>query len=192
MKTVFFDVDTQYDFMTAAGALAVPGAAKLVPVIADLNRRAWDRGHVVVSTMDAHSENDAEFKIWPAHCVAGTLGQLKPASTLNAGRVVVPNRAGAPLQDAAQYLVEKQTNDCFTNVNLPALLHQLGADRYVVYGVVTEYCVKCALEGLLFTGKRVEVVTDAIETLNPADSERTLSEFVSAGGFVVRAADIAG
>ncbi|HNY38995.1 MAG TPA: isochorismatase family protein [Bryobacteraceae bacterium] len=190
MKTVFFDVDTQYDFMTAAGALAVPRAGRLIPVVGALNQWAWDRGAPVVSTTDAHAENDAEFKIWPAHCVAGTWGQLKPAPTLHGGRMLVQNRAAAAIPDAPQYLVEKQTNDCFTNVNLPALLERLGAERYVVYGVVTEYCVRCALMGLLGTGRRVEVVTDAIETLNPADSAKTLAEFVSAGGHLVRMAEI--
>jgi nicotinamidase-related amidase len=190
MKTVYFDVDTQYDFMTPAGALAVPGAARLIPAIAALNQSAWDRGIQVVSTTDTHFENDPEFKIWPAHCVAGTWGQLKPEPTLNRARCVVANRAGAEIADAPQYLVEKQTNDCFTNVNLPALLDRLGAERYVVYGVVTEYCVRCAVMGLLGTGRRVELVTDAIETLNPADSARTIAEFVWAGGHLVRMADI--
>jgi len=192
MTTVFFDVDTQYDFMTPAGALSVPGAAKLIPVVAALNKWAWDHGIAVVSTMDAHAENDAEFKIWPAHCVAGTWGQSKPAATLHGGRAVTPNRDCAAISEAPQYLLEKQTNDCFTNVNLPALLGRLRADRYVVYGVVTEYCVKCALEGLLATGKRVAVVTDASETLSPADSKRTLDEFVRAGGDLARVAEIQG
>ena len=192
MKTVFFDVDTQFDFMTAAGALAVPGAGKLIPVVSALNKWAWEHSLVVVSTTDAHAEHDPEFRIWPPHCVAGTWGQAKPASTLHGGRVTVPNNGGVPIPDAPQYLLEKQTNDCFTNVNLPALLDRLRAERYVVYGVVTEYCVKCALDGLLATGKQVEVVTDAIETLNPEDSERTLQEFVAAGGRLIGTAEVLG
>ena len=34
MKTVFFDIDTQVDFMLPAGALYVPGAERMLPVIA--------------------------------------------------------------------------------------------------------------------------------------------------------------
>ena len=61
---------------------------------------------------------------------------------------------------AQQILLEKQKNDCFTNVNLTALLKHLAADRYVVYGVVTEICVKDAAMGLLANWKtRVELVT---------------------------------
>ena len=40
MKTVFFDVDTQIDFLYPAGALYVPGAEKVVEQIAALNRFA--------------------------------------------------------------------------------------------------------------------------------------------------------
>ena len=76
MKTVFFDIDTQIDFMFPAGALYVPGAERIVPVIAALNQRAG----IVVSTMCAHEEDDPEFQEWPPHCIAGTTGQLKPQS----------------------------------------------------------------------------------------------------------------
>ena len=34
MTTVFFDIDTQIDFMYPAGALYVPGAERIVPVVA--------------------------------------------------------------------------------------------------------------------------------------------------------------
>ena len=33
MKTVFFDIDTQIDFLYPAGALYVPGAERILPEI---------------------------------------------------------------------------------------------------------------------------------------------------------------
>src|ERR1041385_6607139 len=91
MKTVFFDVDTQLDFLYPAGALYVPGAESIVAQVAALNQYAAGHGFSVVSTMDAHSEDDPEFRDWPPHCVAGTAGQQKPAATLLEKRVVIPN-----------------------------------------------------------------------------------------------------
>src|SRR5690349_8782502 len=91
MSTVFFDIDTQIDFMYPAGALYVPGAERITPAVASLNRHAAASGIMVVSTMCAHAEDDAEFRDWPPHCVIGTTGQLKPQSTMLAGRAVVPN-----------------------------------------------------------------------------------------------------
>lgn len=192
MKTVYFDIDTQIDFMTPAGALAVPGAERLIPAIAAMNKKAWERGEVVVSTVDAHAENDGEFRVWPAHCVKATLGQAKPEGTLNRERVVVANEAVSEFVDAPQYILEKQALDCFTNVNLGALLARLGAERYVVYGVVAEYCVRCAVMGLLATGARVEMVVDGVRSLSDAEGRKTTDDFVAAGGQLTTLAAVCG
>jgi nicotinamidase/pyrazinamidase len=189
VKTVFFDVDTQIDFMYPAGALYAPGAERILPLIARLNQQAADSGAVVISSMDAHSENDPEFREWPPHCVVGTVGQQKPASTLLAKRIVIPTAEVAERIDGyQQILLEKQHLDAFTNSNLRWILEALDADRYVVYGVVTEYCVRLAAFGLLKTGKQVEIVTDAIRSLNESDGERVLNEFKAAGGALTTSA----
>lgn len=174
MKTVFFDIDTQIDFIYPAGALYVPGAERIVPVIAELNRRA----PLVISTMDAHSEDDPEFQIYPHHCVIGTTGQRKPCITLREKRATIPARADG----VQQLIVEKQKLDSFSNPNLRPLLAELDADRYVVYGVVTEICVRFAAFGLLKTGKRVELVTDAVMALDEAVAKQMFADFTAEGG----------
>lgn len=193
MRTVFFDVDTQNDFMLPAGALYVPGAEEILPAVARLNHYAASRGIPLISSTDAHAENDPEFQEWPPHCVAGTLGQQKPTETLVEPRVVIPTVPGTyAIQGARQIIVEKQALDVFTNPNLPRLLEELKADRYVVYGVVTEYCVRCAAMGLLRTGKPVEIVTDAVQSLRNEDAEKTLRQFLAAGGRLTTVAELCG
>jgi nicotinamidase/pyrazinamidase len=188
---VFFDIDSQLDFLYPAGALYVPGAERIVPAIARLNRFAAAQGIPVVSTTDAHTEDDPEFKVWPHHCVAGTWGQRKAEATLLDRRVVVPNRpCDLALEGARQIIVEKQTVDVFAAPNLARVVERLGAERFVVYGVVTEICVQYAVRGLLKLGKPVAIVTDAIETLKAADSERALAECCSAGATLTRASAI--
>jgi len=172
MRTVFFDIDTQIDFVYPAGALYVPGAECILPVVAELNRHA----PMLISTMDAHSEDDPEFQIFPHHCVAGTTGQHKPASTL--------------LGDARQFILEKQQLDCFSSPDLNPLLERLNADRYVVYGVVTEICVRYAALGLLKTGKTVEIATDAVKALDEQKVREMFSEFAAAGGRLATSAAI--
>jgi len=54
----------------------------------------------------------------------------------------------------------------------------------VVYGVVTEVCVKLAAKGLLRSGKRVDIVTDAIQALDSAGGDCTLAELAAAGGIL--------
>jgi len=182
MSTVFFDIDTQYDFLLPAGALPVPGAERLIARIARLNRWAAQQGIVVVSTMDAHSENDPEFRVWPGHCIGGTLGQRKPEATLLERRVSVPARAATfDLAGTQQVILEKNALDCFTNPNIGKVLRRLDAERCILYGVVTEYCVRSAVLGLLQTGKPVEVLTDAIQPLDEAAGRATLAEFTARG-----------
>jgi nicotinamidase/pyrazinamidase len=182
MKTVFFDIDTQIDFMYPAGALYVPGAEGILGTVADLNRRA----PLVISTMCTHSEDDPEFKVYPHHCVAGTVGQQKPVILLREKRSRIPLRADG----AEQLILEKQELDCFSNPHLMPLLRELNADRYVVYGVVAEICVKFAAFGLLKTGKRVEVVTDAVKALDDAAGSKAFAEFTAAGGHLITASEV--
>jgi nicotinamidase/pyrazinamidase len=168
MKTVFFDIDAQLDFLYPAGALYVPHAERILPAIARLNRFAAAHGIPVVSTTDAHAENDPEFSVWPPHCIAGTWGQRKAQATL--------------LDTASQIVVEKQTVDVFLSPDLVRVVGRLEADAYVVYGVVTEICVLSAVRGLLKTGKPVTLVTDAVAALTAEASARALDEVRAAGG----------
>ena len=77
MSALFIDVDTQLDFLYPAGALYVPGAERLIPALGHLTRYAAGHRIPLVSTVDAHTENDPEFQSWPKHCVAGAAGQHK-------------------------------------------------------------------------------------------------------------------
>ncbi|MGB7761380.1 MAG: isochorismatase family cysteine hydrolase [Bryobacteraceae bacterium] len=192
MRTVFFDIDTQLDFVSPAGALYAPGAERIVAAVAHLNRHAAAAGIALVSTADAHAENDAEFAQWPPHCVSGTLGQRKPQATLIDRPVVAPNRDGLPeIAGAAQIVVEKQTVDVFETRTIAPLLERLGADRFVVYGVVTEVCVRHAVRGLLGYGKPVTIVTDAVQALRQEAGERVLEELRSAGATLATVSEVA-
>jgi nicotinamidase/pyrazinamidase len=166
---LFFDIDTQIDFMFPAGALYVPGAEKLIPLIATLNRMAVSSGGKVISTACAHSEDDLEFKQWPPHCVVATVGQTKPCALL-----LEPN--------SGQIILEKQKLDLFSNPKTDELVRSLNPDECIVYGVVTEFCVKLCAMGLLDRGYKVSLVREAIQTLNEADSEAFLRDFLSRPG----------
>ncbi len=191
MNTAFVDVDTQLDFLSPAGALSVPGAGRLIPVLRHLRDYACAHGIPIVSTTDAHAENDPEFADWPPHCVAGTLGQHKPAATLLDSRLVIPNSDGPlPVASAAQFIVEKQTLDPFATRTLRRLMKGLGAQQFVVYGVVAEICVLRAARGLLAGGQPVTVLADAIRGLRPEDSARALEEIRSSGGKIATVAEV--
>ncbi|MFL6416309.1 MAG: cysteine hydrolase family protein [Bryobacteraceae bacterium] len=194
MKTVFFDVDTQLDFLFPAGALAVPGAERIVPALRTLTRFAHHKGIQIISTADAHTEDDPEFKTWKPHCVSGTVGQTKASGTLLGGALVVPPAglgvSSVPDNLPAQVVVEKQSLDCFSNPTLEPLLRSISAGRYVVYGVATEYCVQKAVAGLLRTGATIELVEDAVCGIDEAEVKSFLARFVAAGGKITVVSEV--
>ena len=184
--TVHFDVDTQLDFMVPAGALYVPQAEQTIPEIIRLNHKALADGGRIVSTMDAHAEDDPEFKLWPHHCVQASFGQRKIAGSVSDNAVIVATQGCTEVGPACvQILLEKQTVDCFTNRNLDAILRGWNADRYVVYGVVTEICVKHAVMGLLPYGKPIEVALSATRSLSQQVADSFLRELTSSGKVVL-------
>jgi nicotinamidase/pyrazinamidase len=196
VKTLFFDVDTQIDFLFPAGALYVPSAENLLERLAGLTRFAMANSLQIISTADAHTENDPEFGAWKPHCVAGTVGQTKASGTLLPQALVLSStktpleNVQANAQTVPQILIEKQSIDCFTNPNLHPLLKMLNPDRYIVYGLVTEVCVGKAVFGLLKTGARVELVTDTTMSLDKSQGERTFMDFQAAGGFLTTMAAV--
>jgi nicotinamidase/pyrazinamidase len=81
-----------------------------------------------------------------------------------------------------QVILEKQTLDVFNNPQASALVERIGSDaEYVVFGVVTELCVRCAATGLLNRGRKISVVEDAIEAIDTEQARRTLEELQARG-----------
>jgi nicotinamidase/pyrazinamidase len=189
-KIVFWEVDAQADFILPGGKLYVPSAEKIIPNIKRLAQAAAETRTLLVSSGDAHPEGDPEFKIFPPHCLRDTPGsQIIPEGMLPRF-YIVPNNALFALPprilDYQQIVLQKQTFDVFDNPQTDKVLKRLGTEpEFVVFGVVTEYCVRCAAKGLLERGRKVAVVRDAIETLKPEDGRRTLDELKALGARLV-------
>jgi nicotinamidase/pyrazinamidase len=190
---ILWEVDTQADFMLPGGNLYVPGAEKLLPNIKRLTDAARQGQVFLVSHGCFHSPDDPEFKLFPPHCVKGTPGSDFVPEALTQKVVRVPNVAEAKLpEDLSPYqqiLLEKQTLNIFESRHADALVKQLGDQaEFVVFGVVTEYCVSFAVKGLLERRRRVAVVQDAIETLKRDDGQKTMAELKQLGARITTAA----
>ena len=187
---IFWEVDVQADFMLPGGKLYVPGAEKILPNIRKLTDAARRGDVFLVSHGCFHPADDPEFKQFPPHCLKGTPGAEFVPEALADNFVRVENDAKAKLpEDLFKYqqiILEKQTLDVFESRYAEELVERLGnAAEFVVFGVVTEYCVSCAVKGLLKRNRRVAVVRDAIETLAPEVGEKTLAELQGLGARVV-------
>ena len=185
-NVVFWEVDAQADFMLPGGKLYVPGAEKLLPNIRRLTDAARQGRVFLVSHGCYHTKDDPEFAIFPPHCVQGTPGANLVPEALTDKVVTVPNDPAASLPDDLlryqQILLEKQTLNVFESRHADQLVERFGPNvEFVVFGVVTEFCVLFAAKGLLERGRRVSVVRDAIETLNSEDGKRAVTELQALG-----------
>ncbi|HXZ12530.1 MAG TPA: isochorismatase family cysteine hydrolase [Candidatus Sulfotelmatobacter sp.] len=189
-KIVFWEVDAQADFMLPGGKLYVPGAEKIIPKIQRLVKAATDAGVFLVSSGDAHPENDPEFQRFPPHCLAGSPGARIIPEGLTNDFCTVRNDPSSPLPDDTFYwtqvIFQKQTLDVFDNPHAGEFVDQLPADaEYFVFGVVTEFCVKAAAKGLLARRRKVAIVKDAIEGLDQAAGRAALDELQSLGARLI-------
>jgi nicotinamidase/pyrazinamidase len=185
-NVIFWEVDPQADFMLPGGKLYVPGAERLLPHIRKLTNAAREGRVFLVSHGCFHTNDDPEFKTFPPHCIKGTAGAEFVPEALTDRVLRIENDAATALpRDLSAYqqiLLEKQTLDIFESRHASELLQRLEPDaEFVVFGVVTEYCVRLAARGLLERGRRVSIVQDAIETLNPEDGQRAVAELQALG-----------
>jgi nicotinamidase/pyrazinamidase len=192
---ILWEVDVQSDFMLPGGKLYVPGAEKLLPNIRKLTDAARRNEVFLVSHGCFHTANDPEFEQFPPHCLKGTAGAEFVPEALAKNFVRLKNDANAKLpEDLFKYqqiILEKQTLDIFESRHADKLVERLGnAAEFIVFGVVTEYCVSLAVKGLLKRKRRVAVVRDAIETLAPESGNKTLAELQSLGASLVTTDEI--
>src|SRR5262245_45049041 len=159
---IFFDVDTQRDFMESRGALYVPDAETIRPRIGELLRIAGERGITTISSRCSHQADDPEFDIFPPHCLEDSPGAERIFTDLpHLHRIVISADAlpdpEAILEPATHYLVEKRAFDLFSNDWL-AEIRRKGAFKCqdcVVFGVATDYCVRACALGLASAGAHV-------------------------------------
>lgn len=207
IDTILWEVDAQADFMLPGGKLYVPGAEKIIPNINRLVDEARPGRVLLISSADAHHPDDPEFQQWPPHCVKGTAGAELIPEARAARLLVIPNQPDfvfpADLSAQQQIILEKNTLDVFDNPNTGAVLAWVnmqsaysqsaaetagGSDarpNFLVFGVVTEYCVLRAAAGLLRRGFRVSIVEDAIQSLDEKRGREILGELQSRGAQLV-------
>jgi nicotinamidase/pyrazinamidase len=179
-RILFWNVDTQIDFIDPAGKLYVKGAEKLKPVLNKITVFASEYKIRVINTCDFHYINSNEFSpnpnfttTFPEHCMAGTKGAEFIAET----RPVLPaivdwmtHIAILPhLANANQFrniVIRKDAFDVFEgNPYTVKILDLLRPEKVFVYGVTTNVCVDKAVCGLVKLGYQVFVFEDAIKEL---------------------------
>jgi nicotinamidase/pyrazinamidase len=197
---VFWDVDTQVDFMEPDGKLYVPDAVALKGTLKRLVAYARDHDIVHVASADDHELTDPEISdepdfqnTYPPHCLRGTRGGSRISETEQADPLplsLVPYPPGLVpelVEGRREILLLKKNFNVFTNPNTDALLDALDPDEIVVFGVATDVCDDAAIRGFLQRGRRVVFVEDAAKGLDQARTE-ACTTFWRQGGVEFRAA----
>ncbi|MDY6770705.1 MAG: isochorismatase family protein [Candidatus Nanohaloarchaea archaeon] len=188
---LFWDVDTQHDFIDPDGKLAVPGADDRVDRMARLTEYAADSDVYHGGSVDAHEPDDPEFEVYPPHCVDGTPGQQKLDATTR-DPLYVPEQELTDDQqaevadyaaDGGQVIFEKRSPDVRDNPNLADYVEAVDPDAVAIYGVVTEICVDQAVDYFVEDTDvdQVYVVEDAIHELDGDDRDAAFEDWQDRG-----------
>lgn len=194
---VFWDVDTQVDFMRADGKLYVPDSESIIPVLGRLTDYAHAQRIRIVASSDDHMPGDRELSAtpdwrdtFPEHCMRGTPGQLKIPETALRHPLRIDPEAQDPAAIGARarghdgdILFLKRWFDVFTNENVLPVLRALAPARIVLYGVALDVCDRYAIEGLLAHRPdiRLALVTDAVRAIHPDQNEALLRDWARRG-----------
>jgi nicotinamidase/pyrazinamidase len=178
---IFWDVDTQVDFMEPSGRLYVPNARDVAPAMEQLVDAARAAGIVHVASADDHELNDPEISdspdfrnTYPPHCLRGTRGAEKILETKQRDPLPLshvpfpPGLLPSMVAGRREILLLKKNYSVFTNPNTESLLDALDPDEIVVFGVATDVCNDAAIRGFLLRGRKVRFVEDASRGLDEA------------------------
>ena len=129
-RTIFWEVDTQADFMLPGGKLYVTGAEKIIPNIKRLVDVARQGNVLLVSDACRHSKDDPEFQTFPPHCIRGTTGaRIIPEGLAQTFYTIANDEICKLPQNLLSYqqlILEKQTLDVFDNPHASAIVDRLG------------------------------------------------------------------
>ena len=203
--TIFWDVDTQYDFMRADGKLYVPAAEQIIPRLEQLTDHAHRSGIRIVASADDHEPGHRELsdhpdfrETFPQHCMHGTPGQKKiPETALRNPLVIGPDPQDSSMlrervrDHRGDILFTKQWFDVFTNPNVEPAVAQLDPGRIFIYGVALDVCNKYAIEGLLARRPQAKLfaVTDAMKAIDASQVAALLAGWGRRGVTLVDTAE---
>jgi nicotinamidase/pyrazinamidase len=197
--TALIVVDIQNDFCDG-GALAVPGADEIIPIVNDL----MDDYDVVVASLDYHPAGHGSFAsshegrtvgevvvlqgvdqvLWPDHCVADTSGSELREGLRNDPIDKFVLKGTDPAIDSYSAFRDN-TSDADTG--LTKWLREVGVTKVTIVGLALDYCVKATALDAVADGFDTTVIVDATRAVNLSadDGEKAIEELKAAGVQVI-------
>jgi nicotinamidase/pyrazinamidase len=203
-QTIFWDVDTQFDFMQPTGKLYVPGAETIIDKVSAVRKFAFDNGCSMIADIDWHSLDNEEIsaspdfkKTFPPHCMAGEPGSERVGYLGNVpiGYVEtdkMPDNSLKKLVDKDQFhiVIKKESIDAFDNPNTDRLLKLIKPKVVAVFGVALDFCVYYVLQGLAkYKSIKLILLRDVTKGLNGRPENEIFNELQQKGVEVIKLAD---
>lgn len=195
MKKCLIIVDPQNDFMTN-GALAVPNAEEIIPVINNL----LPKFELIIFTKDWHPENHKSFAsqhknkkpfdiielngleqvLWPDHCINNEKGsEFHDDIDFNRinGKFYIFKKGMDPEVDSYSGFYD---NGRKYSTGLADFLKEKGVEETYLVGLALDFCLEYTAIDSAMEGFETVVIKDGTRPLN-SDISNTLNKFREAG-----------
>jgi ureidoacrylate peracid hydrolase len=165
-------VDMINEFCKPGGKMVLPGYEVLVPRQLDVIAAARTAGAPVIWVRDSHRRNlrrDREMLKRTPHCeedswATEVIADLGPRDE--------------------EFHVTKSRYSAFFQTDLDLLLKDMMIDQLIVFGVVTNICVRSTVHDAFFIGYEVVVPRDCCAATGPREQESTLYDIATHFGIV--------
>lgn len=171
-------VDMINEFCKPGGKMVLPGCETLVPPQRAVIRAARNAGAPVIWVHDSHRKGmrrDREFLKRTPHCEEGGWGTA----------IIDELEARAD-----EIHVAKHRYSSFFQTDLDVTLKDMMIDQLVVFGVVTNICVRSTVHDAFFNGYEVVVPRDCCAATGPREQESTLYDIATHFGIVSDSASV--
>ncbi len=173
-RTAVLVIDMLNDFCKPGGKMVLPGYERLVPPQLALIEQARSQEVPVFWVIQSHDprlRRDRELLKRGSHCLLGTWG------------VEVVDELGPRESDFHLY---KHRYSAFFQTPLDLLLKDMNCDQVIVFGIVTNICVRSTVHDAFFLGYEVVVPEDCCAATGPREQESSLYDIATHFGVVSR------
>lgn len=165
-------IDMLNEFCKPGGKMVLPGYERLVPLQRQVIAAARQAGAPifwVVQTHDPRLRRDRELLKRGAHCLIGSWGveviaELEP-------------------QDC-DFRLHKHRYSAFFQTDLDLLLKDMQCDQLIIFGIVTNICVRATVHDAFFQGYEVVVAHDCCAATGAREQDSSLYDIATHFGVV--------
>lgn len=177
-RTALVVVDMINEFCKPGGAMVLPGYEALMPAQQALIARARALDIPVIFVIDSHRKNMRRDREWAKRTPHGVEGTWATE--------IIEDLAPQP----DDIRVIKHRYSAFFQTDLDLVLKDMLIEQIVVFGVVTNICVRSTVHDAFFLGYDVVVPSDACAATGPREQVSSLYDIATHFGTVAATAQV--